>query len=532
MKTYFLTFLLLFAVNAMAQVPKLYSDNGSAAVVFLDFDGHRVQSVVWNNGNPIDCAPSTSVFTAAQITEVFNRVAEDYRLFKINITTDSLKFLAAVTNQRMRIIITPTNYWFPGVGGVSYMNSFSWGDNTPGFVFTGATPTTKFAAEAASHETGHTLGLAHQSIYDNNCNMLAEYNAGSGSGLSEVSWAPIMGYSVDRIFSTWNYGQSSIDCSIMQDDISTIASKITGGGLRSDDVLNTYTSATLFTVSGNSISASGIVNNAADVDVFRLNLTQSKQVLLKALPPQANNNQNYGNIDIQLKLMNASGVVINAYNVTDSLRAGIDTTLAAGTWYVSVDGVGNVNSPGDYGSTGSYTLSGTLAAAGSLPIYRLDLSGSVNNDQHVLSWRLEADEPIKRSEIQYSYNGADFSTLQQVDHRNGNYAWRPFSSGNTYYRMRAWLRDGSYKTSNIISLQTGRGAAGVQLLSSKASDVLLVGSKENYRYEIYDMGGRLIQKGLLNTGVNRVTVDQQQPGIYIFKAFNESSAITERFIKS
>jgi hypothetical protein len=529
MKHYFFIFLLLLATTAMAQVPKLYSDNASPAVIFLDFDGHRVQSVVWNNGNPINCAPA-DMMSAAQITEVFNRVSEDYRLFKINVTTDSLKYWAAAATQRIRIIFTPTNYWYPGVGGVAYMNSFTWGDNTPGFVFTGPNPTAKFAAEAASHESGHSLGLAHQSVYDNNCNMTTEYNPGQGNG--EIGWAPIMGYSVDRIFSTWTKGQASLDCSIVQDDMSTIASKITGGGLRSDDIGNTTGAATNLTVSGNNVSGSGFINDSADVDVFRLTLAQAKRLTLKATPPQNASNQNYGNIDIMVRLMNSAGTVVNSFNYTDSLKSFIDMDLAAGTWYVSIDGVGNANNPSDYGSTGSYTLSGSLGAAGALPIYRLDLRGTVNNDQHVLSWTLEADEPIRRSEIQYSADGISFSTLQQIDYRNGSFSWRPFSNNNTYYRMRAWLRDGSYKTSNIIALQSGNRGNGVQLLNKNAADVLLVGSKETYQYEVYDIKGRVVNKGTLNSGVNRIPVEQHRPGIYIFKAFNGNSAIAERFIKS
>jgi hypothetical protein len=98
--------------------------------------------------------------------------------------------------------------------------------------------------------------------------------------------------------------------------------------------------------------------------------------------------------------------------------------------------------------------------------------------------------------------------------------------------MRAWLRDGSYKTSNIIALQSGNRGNGVQLLNKNAADVLLVGSKETYQYEVYDIKGRVVNKGTLNSGVNRIPVEQHRPGIYIFKAFNGNSAIAERFIKS
>src|SRR5487761_2071249 len=122
----------LFSMKAIC-LPVLSSLPTAQATIFLDFDGHYVQTTSWNGGNPIDCAPSG--LSDAQIIEIFNRVSEDYRPFNINITTDSTVFYAAPLNRRIRIIITPTSSWYMGVGGVAYTGSFTWGDDTPAFVF-------------------------------------------------------------------------------------------------------------------------------------------------------------------------------------------------------------------------------------------------------------------------------------------------------------------------------------------------------------------------------------------------------------
>jgi hypothetical protein len=75
---------------------------------------------------------------------------------------------------------------------VSYVGSFTWGDDTPGWVFSGLLNNNiKYIAEAVSHEAGHTLGLQHQSNYDAECTKTSEYGQGQGTG--EISWAPIMG---------------------------------------------------------------------------------------------------------------------------------------------------------------------------------------------------------------------------------------------------------------------------------------------------------------------------------------------------
>src|ERR1700755_681843 len=93
---------LVFFVStvAKAQIPLYNSYPSATAVVFLDFDGQTVSGTSWNTGGTLYCAASG--LTAAQVTEVYNRVAEDYRPFNVNITTDSTKYLAAPVSMRMR----------------------------------------------------------------------------------------------------------------------------------------------------------------------------------------------------------------------------------------------------------------------------------------------------------------------------------------------------------------------------------------------------------------------------------------------
>jgi hypothetical protein len=124
----------------------------------------------------------------------------------VNITTDSTKFLSAPLTRRIRIVITPTSSWRPNVGGISFVGSFTWGDNTPGFVFSDrlGPNNTKFIAECCSHESGHTLGLSHQSKYNTNCSLAETYSTGNGTG--ETGWAPIMGNSYNRNMTGWNNG--------------------------------------------------------------------------------------------------------------------------------------------------------------------------------------------------------------------------------------------------------------------------------------------------------------------------------------
>ena len=236
----FLAAFLFISFNAFS-IPKLNSYPTAIATLFLDFDGHYVQSSVWNNGMPFNCAASG--MTDPQITEAFYRAAEDYRPFNINLTTDSAVFLAAPLNMRMRVIITSTS-WVAGVGGVAYIGSFKWGDDTPAFVFSNKLGpySPKMVGECISHESGHTVGLAHQSKYGASCSTpIEQYNSGIGSG--EDAWAPIMGNSYNRNMSNWNNGPTPYGCTNMQDNLSIITSQ-NGFGYRTDEYTETLNAAT------------------------------------------------------------------------------------------------------------------------------------------------------------------------------------------------------------------------------------------------------------------------------------------------
>ena len=158
----------MLSLPLAAQVPLLNSYSDSNAVMYIDFDGEYVEGTGWNFHGPIDAQPSG--LSPDGIREVFARVAEDYRIFNINITTDSSFYASTPINRRMRVIVTQTNDWYPGAGGTSYTGSFRWGDDTPSWVFSNAlSHDAKFIGEAVSHEAGHALGLYHQSMYNASC---------------------------------------------------------------------------------------------------------------------------------------------------------------------------------------------------------------------------------------------------------------------------------------------------------------------------------------------------------------------------
>lgn len=355
---------LLAASGIKAQVPKLNSYPSAPATIFIDFDGQTVTGTSWNWGGPINA--QSSPFSNSSITEIFNRVSEDYRPFNVNITTDSTVYLAAPLKQRIRVIVTPTSQWYPAqAGGVAFVGSFTSGDDTPAWVFTSwLSNNIKAVAEAISHESGHTLGLQHQSSYDANCNKTAEYSAGTGSG--EIGWAPIMGVGYYKNLTTWHKGPNSISCNTIQDDVAIIAGATNGFGYRPASTNTDIASASNISLQAENFLVDGTISRTGEMNTFKIVVPSNTTLMLNAVPESVGNtngiNNNGANIDIRVKILNNNKDTIGTYNPATTLNAGIDTALYTGTYYLLVDGASNANMA-QYGSLGYYSLAGSLATA-------------------------------------------------------------------------------------------------------------------------------------------------------------------------
>lgn len=196
------------------------------AVIYLDFNGGVVSGTYWNTNGDIPYAPSGLTITEEDL--VVEAVRQDFAPFDVFVTDDKAIYDAANPLKRTWVIVTESWEWYcgaasPCAGGVGYLNSMFWGDKTPCWVFSSAlSHFTKYVAEAASHETGHTIGLRHQSSYDANCVKTSEYNWGN----SECACAPIMGASYNQPDGKWWIGPNSLSCMTIQDDYQFISSKL------------------------------------------------------------------------------------------------------------------------------------------------------------------------------------------------------------------------------------------------------------------------------------------------------------------
>jgi PKD repeat protein len=351
---------------------KLHSRPGSNRVIYLDFNGHVTSGTSWNTsytgGQPINSAPFSidgdpNTFNTQEqdaIQYIWQRVAEDYAPFDVDVTTedpgDAAIFRSSSSDSvyGTRAVISPTNFTGSSIGGIAYVGVFNYvGTNyKPAFVMTsGLGNNEKNIAEATSHEVGHNLGLSHDGIKNANGSTTAYY---SGHG----SWAPIMGVGYYKTVTQWSKGEYP-GANQLQDDL--VVMQNYGLPVKADDHGNTNSAATV--LSGSNINASGIITTRSDVDVFRFSTGSGNiSINLNAAPLGAN-------LDIQAKISDAQGNVLTTSDPA-GLPASLSMNLSAGIYYLTIDGVGAgdlATGYSDYASIGQYSISGTLVPSGGQP---------------------------------------------------------------------------------------------------------------------------------------------------------------------
>jgi hypothetical protein len=527
-QTLLLTILLLGSSRILAQVPVLNSYPSAPAVIYLDFDGQTVSGTSWNINGPLYLGPSN--LNSTQITEVFNRIAEDYRPFNINITTDSTRYWAAPPRQRMRVVMTISWEWYGRAGGVAYVNSFTWGNNTPCFIFTSLHGyNTKNIAEAGAHEAGHTLGLRHQSRYDPVCQKTEEYNSGIGSG--EIGWAPIMGVGYYRNQTTWHNGPNPYGCTNAQDDLAIITSSTNGFGFRPDDHDASYRRATSVPLQNGKFSSEGLINNSTDEDIFEVNMPVNGPFKLNAKPYSAGANDVGSNLDVSLKLYNAKNQLIDTYNQPTILSASIDTTLNSGIYYVSVSGTSNTYTA-DYASLGGYTMEGSYGSFTVLPLRKLELKGTTDGRTHKLNWIVDADEVIVSQVVEVSSNGRTFQPVAEPVAAARNYSYTPTASSILQYRLKVAFDNGREYYSNVIALRQNEKSEKPQLFTNIIrSGAIMLSSPSVFTYTVADYSGRAVAKGVATQGASSIPVSHLTNGSYLIMFSNGRDQYVEKFIK-
>lgn len=374
----------------LTNLPVLNSRPGAPVSVILKVDGYTDNDPGWisfrNRGSgpivtpafDLDNDPLTfNTEELRQIEEMWYRVAEDFAPFNINVTTIAPPTLSDF--EHVMVVIGGDNDWAPTAGGWGAINGFSNGAANTNYVFSKLFFNPHQIASAASHESGHTFGLQHQSTYDANGNKTNEYNPG------DANWAPLMGVGYSAIRDTWWNGPNSTSSTTIQDDMAALSRPANQTvRVRTDDYGNTFPTAFSAPTASANFTLEGLLETNGDIDMFRVE-TDAGPISFSAEGLDlrrvfARNDITPGtNANLVIRLFDATGTLIAEDNPANSLSAAVSATVSAGTYYVAV------THEGQYGSIGEYTLTGNIIPLPVVP-NMVSPSGTLSNPTPVFRW--------------------------------------------------------------------------------------------------------------------------------------------------
>ncbi len=442
---------------------RLHSFPGAQRVIHLDFDGHTTSGTQWNNAfaggativsQPFDLDGSPSTFSATEqnmIRRIWQRVAEDYAPFAIDVTTEDpgLEALRRTSSTDfaygVRVVISPTNWYNTGAGGVAYLGSFSWNSDTPCYAFTAQLANgEKYIAESAAHEAGHSVGLYHDGVGGSSP---SGYYAGHGS------WAPLMGVGYYKPVTQFSRGEYA-NANNTQDDFAVISGY---APFATDDHGDALASAS--NLAGPAVSDGGTIERSADVDLFRFT-TDGGSLALTVRSPSPESN-----LDIAAELLNSNGGVLQVSNPSD-LNAFLNATVSAGTYYVRISGTGAgdpvTNGYSQYGSVGNYIITGSLPSTTVSPpppppppatlVAPSGLSArAVSSNRIDLNWTDNSSDETQFT-LERSTDNVTFGNAVNLGANVISYTDSSVSAGTTYYyRVFARRADAVSTFSNYAS---------------------------------------------------------------------------------
>ena len=342
----------------------LHSRPSATKVIYLDFNGHVGMDGTYA---PFNFEGDAGTFSDAELTriqQVWQSVTEDFMPFDVDVTTQAPGVEALKKSgtgdtrwgQRVVIASAPWDYSW------SYVNSFNSASDQEAYAYTGDYSWI-WIADSISHEVGHSLGLDEHGQKPGD----GTYYAGHGSG--NTHWAPIMGWtnmSTPYGLSQWDKGEYLNATPKPAEDSLAIITTQNGFGYRPDDHGSTTGTATPVSLSATpSVVAEGVIEQRTDVDYFSFTLTGPGTVSLvingDVYPSDASHRSS--NLDVLAKLYNSGGSVIYTSNPATEIYASFNVALAAGSYYLSIDGTG-LNTPtdgySDYGSLGYYSITASM----------------------------------------------------------------------------------------------------------------------------------------------------------------------------
>jgi hypothetical protein len=233
--------------------------------------------------------------------------------------------------------------------------------------------------------------------------------------------------------------------------MSIISSSTNGFGYRADDFGNSLAAASTLTLNGTSLTGAGVVDKTSDSDVF--SFTAGAGALTLAVKPTSAG----GMLDAKINLEDSNGSVLSSSDC--GLAESLSTTVAQGTYYLTV------SSHGGYGDVGQYTISGTETAVTvtpqpTAPVAPSGLAAQATSTSSVhLTWSDNSSDETG-FKIYSSRDGSNWTLLGSVGANVTGVDNTGLKKNQTYYyKVLAYNAAGDSTDSNVSSAKTSYTAA-------------------------------------------------------------------------
>lgn len=383
---------------------ELESMPNAKRTIYLDFNGHITRGTFWNGTDrPEIVHPPMDLFTPGvgltpdyftehelqAIIRIWKQVCEDFSPYEVNVTTKEPPLDKLIksnnTDQEygIRVVVggTGRNFLNASYGGIAYVGSFSWANDTPTFAFSdnlGRVP--KYIAEVISHEVGHTAGLWHHGRTDG-----ATYHTGDGL------WAPIMGSTYVARVGQWSKGEYPL-ANNKNPDMEIMSQYMPfKEDIEAHPARNPILGQPLY----------GTIHRPNEIDSFFLDLQGGTITIRVELP------EYFANTDLCMNLKDEAGSIVSTHKfypspyVTADVKKGNYTLELFGASFVAA---GNSS----YGSTGEYKL--TITQDSVIP--HITKAQITQNDDLMVVSNLETYPPTSNPLISYSWEIATYNAPQ------------------------------------------------------------------------------------------------------------------------
>jgi hypothetical protein len=258
----------------------------------------------------------------------------------------------------------------------------------------------------------------------------------------------------------------------------------------------------------------------------------SGKLHLNAEPYSVGIGYNGANLDVQLVLQDSKGTTLNIYNIADSLNARIDTTLGEGTYYIIVDGSGNVNSVNDYGSLGSYSLTGEFIKNDLLPLPNVfgDISGMRIKTGNMIMWKPDLVKSGETIALMCAIGGSEyFKEISRPSSSTGNYVHRLNDLTIYTYKLKVIQESGSIRFTNSVTIDP-RMQSSVFTIIRQPQQPVIINSTQGYEFQVINADGKIIQSGRVDSGMKAINMTSFPAGLYSVRVTNQNEQRVEKFL--